>query len=381
MAISWGTSMIKVGVSDGVSGGCTAAVVNGGNEDHALVVATRPLKTFTNSIRFFSNDEEGIDMNVDASAGGTPVKVHDGTDSSLWTASDIVGGGTTTFNSTDQNHTAAGTKSIKVDNSPIGDIYQLNRGSDLDCTGYVSLTLWVYSDKDWKNNDVVELYGWDTGTGLQVGDSVDLGDYFTYDDYDVWQKITIPLTDMGDLAISTTLDAIRIEQVAKEGAKAPKYYLDDIQFEQTGTPIVYSISPDKGTWLHVKEFTISIVNAHAGTLVNGTMPNIPYDGLLGQAITSGITYQRIQDGEVDFSATISSLIGLLELPGTDIVSQGSDGTNTWVTIRVRHIEPLTLKEECCDKLQWTVSEDMSGLIRLRITAGGSIEMRKKGVVT
>jgi len=373
--------MINVGISDGVSGGYTAAVVNGGDEDHALVVATRSLKTFDNTVRYFSNDEEGVNMAVDASTGGTPEEVHNGVDDALWTATDIVGGGKTTFNSGDQNHTSGGSRSIKVDNSPIGDIYQIAKGSDLDCTNYVSLTMWVYSDKDWKKNDVVELYGWDTGTGLQVGDSIDLGDYFTYDDYDIWQKITIPLTDMGDLSVSTTLDAIRIKQTAKEGAKSPKYYLDDIQFEQTGTPVVYSVSPDKNTWFHVKEFSISIVNSTANgytnVLTNSSVPNIPHDGMLGQAITSGITYQRIQDGKVNFSATITDLIGFLELPGTDIVSQGSDGTNVWVTLRVRHIEPLVLKEECCDQLQWTVSEDLSNLIRFRITAGGSVEQRRK----
>ena len=242
--------MLKTQITGGCGHKYTADVQDGTGEKHALVVATRPLKVFENSVRFFSNADYGADMNVNISFGGTAVVVYK--DNAEWTASDIVGGGKTTFNSTDQDHTDDGGDafSIKVDNAPVGDIYQLAKGSDLDCTGYAAISMWCYVDKDWKANDVVELYGWDTGTGLQVGDSVDLSDYFTFDDYDTWHKIVIPLSAMGDLVLSTTLDALRIKQTAAEG-KAPKYYLDDIQFEQTGTPATFTIEPDKGTWLHV----------------------------------------------------------------------------------------------------------------------------------
>ena len=365
--------MLEVKIADGGGSGRSAEVVDGNGEVHAQAVATRPLKTFENSILYFSNDDYGVDMNVDLAPTGTAEEVHDGMDSAEWTASDIVGGDKTIFDSEEQSY--AGNKSVKVDNAPIGDIYQFTKGSDLDCSGYVSLTMWVYSDKDWKNNDVVELYGWDTGTGLQVGDSVDLGDYFSFESYDVWHKITIPLTDMGELANYTTLDAIRIKQTAKDGAKAPKYYLDTIQFEQTGTPVAFTLEPDNGTWLHVKEFTVSVVDAHTGILENGTMASIPYDGLLSQSMSAGISYQRVQANAVEFSTTITDLIGLMELPGTEIVAQGSDGTNTWMTIRVQHMEPLILKSENFDRLQWTVSEDLTGLLRLRISAGCSIEYR------
>ncbi len=351
-------------------------VADGTGERHALVVATRPLKVFENSVRFFEHDDYGADMNVNISFGGTAEKVHNGIDDVLWTASDIVGGGKTTFNNGERSYPDNDEQSIKVDNSPTGDIYQLAKGSDLDCTGYVALSMWINVDKDWKNNDVVELYGWDTGTGLQVGDSVDLSDYFEFNSYDNWQKIVIPLIDMGDLASYTTLDALRIKQTAKDGPKAPKYWLDDIQFEQTGTPATFTLEPDKGTWLHVNEFQVSMVDALASTLGDGTMPNLAYDKFLGVTPVAGITYQRIQGQEPQFTQTISNLMGFLQLAGTDMNVRNSDGTNTWVTIRVKHQEPLILKAEDADKLQWTVSEDLSGLLHLRINAGCSIETRE-----
>jgi len=354
--------------------GRKAEVIDGDNEKHALVVATRPLKTYENSVRFFTNDAYGADMNQDIGAFGTPEKIHDGTDSILWTASDIVGGGKTTFNSSDRNHTSGGALSVKVDNSPVNDIFQFDKGSDLDLSGYVSISSWINVDKDWKAGDDIEIYGWDTGTNLQVGDSVGLQNYFDFSSYDTWHKLNIALEDMS--IEESTLDALRVRIVAAEG-KSPKFYLDDIQFEQTGAPIPFELRADKGTWLYVDEFTISVVDEIAGTLADATMPFLSYDKLLGVTLTVGITYQRIQSEEVQFSIQAKGLIDFVQLSGTEVVGQGSDGTNTWITLRSQFMEPLVLKHENDDILRFIINDDMSGLLHFRISAGCKIEDRSE----
>jgi len=364
---------IRSYITDKGSGKAAEVILNHKTDKQALMVATFPYRTFENSIQFFSNDDYGIDMNVDTGALGTPEKVHNGIDDTLWTGSDIVGA-IKAFDDDDQNHTDGGEYSVKVENENVNDVFQFAKGSDLDCTDYVALTMWIYVDKDWKAGDSVEIYGWDTGTNAQIGDAVSLEDYFTYNNYDVWQKITIPLTDMGALASSTTLDALRVRQVSKEG-KGPKYYLDDIQFEETGVPIAFTLEAEKGTWLHVDEFTISVADALASTLLNAALPYLSYDKMLGETLVSGINYQREQDGEVLFSQTVKNLIEFLQLAGTSVSGSGSDGTNTWVTLKVLHQEPLVLKPENDDKLSWTVSEDLSGLLHFRISAGCRIERK------
>ena len=363
--------MLKTLIADPLSK-IQAAVVNG-DEENALVVATRSLKVYTNVLRFFTNDDYGADMNQNAAAGGTPELVHNGIDSVLWTATDIVGGVKTTFDSTDRAY--AGTNSIKVDNSPVNDVFQLDKGSDLDCTGYTSLTMYINVDKDWKDGDVIELYGWDTGTGLQVGTAVDLSDYFSYLVYDVWHKIVIPLTDMGDLSGYTTLDALRVRIVAAEG-KSAKFYLDTIQFEETGTPIKFTLKPTLGTWLHVSSFQILIADAYAGTLADGTMPGIPYNSLLGVAkLATGITYRRVTNGEVLSSANIQQFLDFMAFSNAQITGSGSDGTNTWVTVNMQFTEPVILKAEDADEMSLTVNDDLSGLLVLRVGAGSKIEVR------
>jgi len=352
-----------------------SAEVVDGTEQNALVVATRPLKTYDDYTNFFANSDYGINMNQDASAGGTPDKIHDGTDSALWTATDIVGGGKTTFNSTDQNHTAAGTKSIKIDNSPVNDVFQIAKGSDVTMSNYVSITMWIYVDKDWKAGDNIEIYGWDNGTNTIVGTAVGLQDYFSWFSFDTWHKVTISLIDMGDITISTTLDAFRVRIAAAEG-KSPKFYIDDIQLEQTGTPIEFKVEPALGTWLYITDYTIVVADAIASTLADATMPNLAYDKILGETLVSGINYQRIQDNKIKFSLILHNLLNLIGLPNATLQS-GSDGTNTWIMIKIKNVEPILLKSEDEDRLSLIISEDLTGLLQLRVSVAGKVESRNK----
>jgi hypothetical protein len=363
--------MLKLAITD--PGDKIQASVVEKHDENALVVATIPLQTYTNVLRFFSNDDYGVDMNQNAGTGGTPVEVHNGIDTVLWLATDIVGGGKTTFDSTDQAY--AGTKSIKIDNSPVDDVFQLDKGSDLDCTGYVGISMWVYVDKDWKVGDQIDLYGWDTGLGLPVGTPVDLSNYFTFDQFDVWHKLFIPLTAMGDLATSTTLDALRFRIVAADG-KSPKAYFDVIQFEQTGTPIKYTLKPDLGTWLHVNSFQILLADAYAGTLADSSMPSIPYDSFF--AVTKlpvGIIYNRTTNTEVISAANIQQFLDFMAFSNATITGSGSDGTNTWVTVNMQFTEPVILKAEDEDEMSLTVNDDLSGLLVLRVGAGSKVETR------
>ena len=341
----------------------------------ALAVATVPYREFENELKFFIDDEGSADMNINASSSGTPLKVYNA-DDTLWTFSDIVGGGKTTPVNAEHPHT--GTNALKVDNSPVDDVYQFDNGSALNMTDYQSVTLWIYIDKDYKARDSISLYGWDTATGLQVGTDIFLEDYLDIGTTKSYQKILIPLTDFGALSASTTLDAFRVRQVSKEG-KAPKYFLDDMQLEAAPAdpiPVKYTIQADKGTWLLIDEFKFSFADEVDGTLEDGTMPKLSYDKILGATLTVGLNYQREEGKELIFTAVIKDLMDLLEIAGTEMVSVGDDGTNVFMTVRAKHNEPLVLKSEDEDELSFTVNDDLSGLKHLRISAAGRLERRE-----
>ena len=183
------------------------------------------------------------------------------------------------------------------------------------------------------------------------------------------------LTDFGALSIYTTLDAFQVAQISAEG-KAPKYYLDDIQLEETGTPATFYIKPNKDEWLHIDRMIIQYADAYTGTVVAGTMPSVPYNGFLGEsALDGGMVYNRTSEGKVVNSATIKQHSDLMLWSGA-VMQTGSDGTNTWVTVSLRFDAGIVLKPEEEDYLSITLSEDLSGLLLLRASVGGYVEDRR-----
>lgn len=349
--------------------GHIARVVDG-IEPNALVVATRELKTYYNDVSFFLNPNYGIDMNQNAGFGGTPVEVHNGIDDVLWTASSITGV-KFTFNSGDQNHTPAGSTSVRIDNPALNDVMEFDKGSDQSLNGYTAISLWIYIDKDWAINDSVSLYGWDNG--VQVGTKIFLENYFSWSVFDVWHKISIPLSDMS--LVDETIDSLRV-QIETIDTKSPKFYLDDIQIEETGNPITFTLRPVKNTWLYINTLVYGLVDAYDSTLLNGTMPNLSYNKLLGMnSLPGGITWTEYLAGELTATFTVHNLMDALELPNASIKTVGGDGTNTWLTLEFRFDYPIVLKAEDGDKLTITLTDDLTDLLRLRAYTSGKWEPR------
>ena len=346
-----------------------------GDEQEALIVATRSLKEFNNRPIYFTDSEGSKDMNVNVTFGGTPDKIHDGIDSVLWTGSSIVGA-SVTFNDAGQNHTAAGATSVKIDNAAVGDIWQFAKGGDVVCSNYSAITLWVYIDKDWVFGDSIIFYGWDSGASAQVGLAIALEEYFDYSIHDTWQKIAIGLDVFGDLATSTIMDAIRMRIVTQAGLKGPKFYLDDIQIEETGVPKEFTVEPTKGTWLYVANFSITVVDAYDATLVNNSMPKISHSGFLGESsLTIGLQARRLVANKILFSATFKDLIDFMGLPHMKVSGYGSDGTDTWIKLAQDLAQPFVLKSEDADKFSYIVRDNLSGLKKLWISVACYEEIR------
>ncbi len=340
-------------------------------EKRGLVVATRSLKTFENDVRFFTNGAQGIDMNVDASFGGTPVKIHNGIDDALWTASAIAGNWT--FNSTDQAHT--GSNSVDATLTVNNSVAEFVKGGDQDLSGHVGISGWIYLT-GWTQTGTkqVLLSGWDTGLIAIVGVSVDLADYINVGILNVWQKFSIPLSDLS--LVGTTIDAIRIQTIDIGAGAPPNYYLDDIQIEETGGSVIYTVEPDLGTWLHITCIHLIMADLFASEVLNGTVPGIPYNSFLGvSALSNGIVYQRIADDETKFTIIFKQLSDFLQLPQTKMLDTGSDGTNTWLSLDGVVTEPIILKSETRDRLRIIISDNLSGLLLLRISVGAKAEQR------
>ena len=58
-----------------------------------------------------------------------------------------------------------------------------------------------------------------------------------------------------------------------------------------------------------------------------------------------------------------------------VTGNGSDGTNTWVTVNIRFTEPIILKDSDDDEMSLTINDDLSGLLVLKVGAGCKVEER------
>jgi len=334
------------------------------------VVYTEPYRELTPQFAPFINGEAGVNMNVNAAFGGVPEIVYDGTDTVAWTGSEIVGN-KVTFDSTDRAH--GGTKSVKVDNPALNDIWQFDKGSDLSVSGFVGITLFVNIDKDWSADDSVSLYAYDTGSASTIGVEVLIEDYLNQFDFDVWQAVSIPFIDLGISA--TDFDAIRMSLAAKQGGpgKAPKFYLDDIQVEQSGTPSEFRTSTPEGKKYFVKIIRLHLVDALSTALTDNSMQSLSYNKLLGvTALINGILLQRTFKGEITFSVPLHQLSDFLNI-GFSIKDTYSDGTNTGLVLEIEFPNSVIVMGGENSYLSFTVSDDLSGLVSFRAVARGIIE--------
>ena len=111
------------------------------NGENGMVVFNEDLREFDVLFSPAFNPDFGVEMAQDFSFSGTPVGVHDGTDTAFWTASAIVGT-KFTFDSTDEAN--SGTKSVKANKAALNDVMEFDRLSDLDLSNYVAITLFVF---------------------------------------------------------------------------------------------------------------------------------------------------------------------------------------------------------------------------------------------
>jgi len=279
---------------------------------------------------------------------------------SLTTSANI----TTEMSATAQAEDATGAENNEV--------AQFAHTGDFDTSSYTAITGWVYFTK-WKD-EAWDIYGWDVSEGTIVGNAVNIANYVSPNTLNVWLKFTIPLSDMGLSSVTTGFDALRIKVVKRDS----NFFLDYVEIQEAGTvdPTEYFITPEKETWLHVHSFTISIADALAGTLADGTMPGLSYNKLLGEdELSNGIVYNRVQDGVNQQTVVLKNISDLLSWSGSSIKNHMSDGTNTFISIEYVFTEPVILKPEDDDKLRILIADSLSGILLMRMSVGAKYENR------
>ncbi len=354
--------MLKQAIAN--SNGITAAMNTMDGEDVGLVVATRPHKIYDSRTIFFTDESGDIDMAHSASYGANPEMVHDGIDNIYWTGS--VKKGVWVFDDTgtipDHTPDDIGDRCIDgTDTGKDGEI-DLTHPTSIDLSSYAAITGWIYIT-EWQAGKNLELKC--RLTGGNVGNKVNVNDYISVGLQDVWQQFQIPLADLG--LVDSTVDVIRI----KNKVDANKFYLDDIQIEETGTAFkLYTLRPDTGTNLHVVKILTTYVSAINIDHVNATTLFLSYDKTLGVTLENGWLFQRVQGNVVRASQVVKSLHEMA-YTGSRLGDVISDGVNTMLTVEFTYSTPEILRSEDLDLLRVQMQDsNMDDFISMRMAILG-----------
>ncbi len=331
------------------------------SEQHSglLTLSERFLK-FRPEFHPFLSDTLGAAMNTNASFGGTPEIIHNGGTSTEWTASAVTGvwdfstGGVVTQSGANDGDTAT---------------FAEETPTTIDISGFTALSGKIDLNTYTPINHQIS-FEFDNA-GVQVGDTVDLDDFIDTADF-ASQTFVIPLTNFN--FASDNVDGFSIIITRSGGAK-PAMTFDDITLQQTGGAAIFKATTPPGTRFHITELRIAFADALAATLLNGTMHGLAYDKLLAvSALTNGILFRRVENGETLFAVPIKQLGDFLAT-GSNIVNAISDGTNTFITLLVEFPEPIVLKGGAFENfLSFTIADDLSGLLQFTAAARGALEI-------
>jgi hypothetical protein len=354
-----------MGIDVTISNGKTAQIIERENLKPGIMVYTEPAREFIAQTKALTNDTYGADMNQNATFSGTPDGIHDGTDSVLWTASAI--SGTWTFDSTAQAQ--AGTKSVDATATVNNDEALFTRGSTISTGSYTAVTGYIYITS-WATSGTKEVQIRLRNGGVDQGDTLDLSNYVDTTTLNTWLKFTIPIGDFN--AGTVAIDEMVVRTVDIGGGAAPNYYLDTMQFEETGGAI-FDVVADTGTIFHITDMSITMADAYVSTLADATHQKLPYNTLLGvSALTTGLNFKLTTDDIVRFNGVFKQHIDFMTFPAIQVES-GGDGTNTWVGYKIKFDQPFVMDSRLKDKLEVTVSDDLSGLLFFRIFVRGYYE--------
>lgn len=341
-----------------------------GGREIGAVVYTEDLVEYRPRSTPLVNGDFGQAMNQNAAFGGTPVGVHNGGDVVQWTATTEAGSGID-FASTTVAY--AGSASVRFNSCPLNTIGQFDKGSDLVYSSYTAITMYVYVNRRWDEGlDEVEVYCWDTGTSAIVGNRVQLTSYLDEANYDVWQRVVIPFADLG---VSSNFDAIRVE-VTEIELQSPDFFLDNIQVEETGTPIEYRAKSLSGRRYFVRSVRFTFTDAWDLSTSAGDAAalGLSHNRFLGvSALPNGILFRRVNQGKVAFAVPLRDLKDMMAI-GFNVVNVMCDETNSLMNVEVYFERPLILYGDTESYFSVTISDNLSGLTDMRCYLRGELEI-------
>ena len=323
--------------------------ITGGEDPLGVIAYTEPRKDIEPMVMPVVNPTQGIALNVDAAFGGTPEGVHNGGDSVLWTASAL--SGTWDFASTTQAN--SGSASIDATATKVDDEALFEDGTSISASSYVALTGFIYITS-FTTNQGFELRA--LLNSVDQGNPVNIKEFVDTTILNSWMKFVIPMADLG--LTTETIDELILKTTNTMGGSAPDYFIDDMQWEQTGG-FTYVAGPPQSEWWYLIGQRISIANTALTPDANGNT-FIDYTKLLGiTAPTNGLLVTIQSRGVSVTGQSVKTLGDVLQIPRVTLTVNEPSSSGTIIGINTDQTEPFRLQGELGDNFTLFISDDLS----------------------
>jgi hypothetical protein len=336
--------------------GKTVNIGQGTIEDdpHGLHVLTTDYREYNGAAFPLVDSDGNAEMAGDWSASGTPDNVYVDDPTTNWTNNTL--SGTWDFASTAITP-QGGTECIDATGTVDGSMAQIERTSDLDMSGYTSVSGYIYLTSFNTNRHSITL---SLGNSDVIqGNSVNIDDYIDTGLLNSWQAFTIPKEDMGIL--DQDIDQVNITTNSSSG-QPPDYYLDTINIEQSGGQL-FSVAIPKGL-----TFELFSINYMFQDNITQLEPN----QIMGVSkLTNGIVIRTEVGGRATFGAGVRSFAELLAA-GAQLDSTIIGATESCANFVALSPAFTRLKGVDNDRFSFFLSDDLSGLTSFRAILRGRI---------
>ena len=341
-----------------LSASVTKPVIAGKNTLAGLVTYTDPLIFYDQDVLFFSHDDFGINMNQDFAPSGVPEQVYNGSGTGDWTPSSIAG--TWDFVSTDQvltgNTSIDGTSTVNNDRFLLTDTdVSIGMGDYAGLHGHIYITSW--SSEGTKEIEVQARL-----SGVDIGGAANLTDFITTGTTNEWQDFFIEKSFLG--LSNEHINEVTFRTIDNGPGSPPNFYFDEMFWLAKGAngPTTFTIVPEVGEQSFISETVIFI--SHDVSSVEIADPTT-FAGL--SELTNGISLISRTNGITRFATPISTISDLIQIPSA-FVEVGGGITNSWIQVRSKFDPPLEFKDVKQQFISLTVSDDLSSLLRMRMSA-------------
>lgn len=216
--------------------------------DGTALIAERTL-TLGQS-RFLRVDDGVAGMNVNGLAAGSPVVIWDG-EATHWTPGDQ--------GSAEDYAAHDGALGWDSGSTSLGQDTKFDHGDNTDIAQYGTLSFWM-QPKAYPDGARLQVL-WKTAAGTTNGNVLDVENYVTNMDLDVWQKVTIPI---GDFDLQDDVDKVLFKYASHGGQQ---FWFDEIELttQSGGGPYVYRVAaPDAAQRFHLSMAVLVLAGPTSG---------------------------------------------------------------------------------------------------------------------